>query len=79
MLAKHVATVYLEQSVVIDTDPNCRTCYRMFDLSSGDYIVEIPLAWEITEMGKKLEKTVLHFNYARYELRHNTSPSGNGG
>lgn len=30
-------------------------------------------------MGKKLEKTVLRFNYARYELRHNTSPSGNGG
>lgn len=52
----------------------------MFDVSSNDYIIEIPLAWEITEMGEiKLEKTVLRFNYARYELRHNTSPSGNGG
>jgi len=48
-------------------------------LISGDYIVEISLAWEIIEMGKKLEKTVLRFNYACYKLRHNTSPSGNGG
>jgi len=37
----------------------------MFDLS-GDCIVEIFLAWEIIEMGKKLEKTVLRFNYARF-------------
>lgn len=28
----------------------------MFDLSSGDYIVNIPLAWKTTEMSKRLEK-----------------------
>lgn len=53
-------------------------CY-IFDLSRCYYIVEIPLAWEIAKMTKRLEKTVLRFNYARYELRHNTSRSGNGG
>lgn len=51
----------------------------MFDLLSDDYIVNIPLAWETTEMSKRLEKTVLRFNHARYELQHNTSSSGNGG
>lgn len=56
VLAKHVATVYLQQSVVIDTNSDCRPCCRIFDLSFGDYIIEIPLAWEITEMGKKIRK-----------------------
>lgn len=30
--------------------------YRTSDLSSGDYIVEIPLAWQITEMSIKIRK-----------------------
>lgn len=30
--------------------------YHVFDLSSHDCIIEIPLAWEITEMTKKIRK-----------------------
>jgi len=33
-----------------------KACDPMFDLSSSDYIVNIPLAWETTEMSKRLEK-----------------------
>ena len=49
--------MYLQYFVLVYTNPHYRVL--LFDLLSDDYIFEIPLAWELTKMGKNLEKTVL--------------------